>query len=86
MSQMAGAKIFSKVDGSAGYWQMKVDEQSSKLFVFNTPYGRFKFDRLPFWVSCQAFFQKVSQIIEGIEGVAHIQDDIICWEATQAAQ
>ena len=87
MSQMAGAKIFSKVNASAGYWQMKVDEQSSKLLVFNTPFGRFKFDHLPFGVSCasEVFSQKVFQIIDGLEEVAHIQDDIICWGATQAA-
>ena len=79
MSEMTGAKIFSTLDASAGYWQIQVDDESSELLVFNTPFGRFKFDRLPFGISCasEAFSQRVSQIIEGLDGVAHIQDDII---------
>ena len=36
-SQMAGAKIFSKLDLSQGFWQIKLTEQSSKLCCFNTP-------------------------------------------------
>ena len=42
-SRMAGAKLFSKLDASAGYWQMKLDEPSSDLLAFNTPFGRYKF-------------------------------------------
>ena len=39
MSKMAGAKIFSTLDASAGYWQIQVDDESSELLVFNTPFG-----------------------------------------------
>ena len=86
MSKMAGAKIFSTLDASAGYWQIQVDDESSELLVFNTPFSRFKFDRLPFGISCasEAFSQKISQIIEGLDGVAHIQDDIIIWGRSKA--
>ena len=52
MSQMAGAKFVSKVDARAGYGKVKVDEQSSKLLVINTLFGRFKFDHPPFGNSC----------------------------------
>ena len=81
MSKMAGAKTFSTLDASAGYWQIQVDDESSELLVFNTPFSRFKFDQLPFGISCagEAFSQRISQIIKGLDGVAHIQDDIIIW-------
>ena len=89
MSKMAEAKIFSTLDASAGYyWQIQVDDESSELLVFNTPFGRFKFDRLPFGISCahasEAFSQRISQIIEGLDGVAHIQDDTIIWGRSKA--
>ena len=34
MPEMSKAKHFSKLDASNGYWQIKVDEESSKLLTF----------------------------------------------------
>lgn len=42
MSQFAGAKWFSKLDASSWFWQMKLDEVSSRLCIFNTCKGRFQ--------------------------------------------
>ena len=41
---------------------------------------------MPFGISCasKASSQIISQIIEGLDGVAHIQDDIIIWGRSQA--
>jgi len=39
-SQMSGAKYFTKLNPSNGYWQIKVDNDSSKLLTFATLYGR----------------------------------------------
>ena len=50
MSEMSDAKYFSKLGASNGYWQIKVDEESSKLLTFNTPFGRHRFKRLPFGI------------------------------------
>ena len=77
MSQMSGAKL----DASAGYWQMKVDKPSSDLLAFNTPFGRYKFKRLPFGVHCasEVFSKRISEVFDGLEGAAHIQDDLIVW-------
>ena len=36
-AQMSGAKYFAKLDMSNAYWQIRVDEESSKLLAFNTP-------------------------------------------------
>ena len=38
---MPQAKVFSVLDATSGYWQVKLDETSSKLCTFNTPYGRY---------------------------------------------
>ena len=85
LSQMAGAKYFSKLDASSGYWQLKLDEESSKLLAFHTPFGRYKFKRLPFGVNCasEIFQAEVTEILEGLEGCANAQDDIVVWGDTK---
>ncbi|CAB4032778.1 Hypothetical predicted protein [Paramuricea clavata] len=35
------------------YWHKKLDEESSYLCAFNTPFGRYKFNRIPFGI-CSA--------------------------------
>ena len=48
VASMPQAKVSSVLDTTSGYWQVKLDEASSKLCTFNTPYGRYRFTRLPF--------------------------------------
>ena len=48
MSMMSDAKFFSKMDASAGYWQIKLDEDSANLLAFNMPFERYHFMRMPF--------------------------------------
>ena len=84
LSQMAGAKFFTKLDASNAYWQIPLDEESSKLLTFNTPIGRYRFLRMPFGIHsaseiCQ---QSIAEMLEGIEGSANSQDDIIIWAET----
>ena len=56
---MPQANVFSVLDATSGYWQVKVDEATSKLCTFNTPYGRYRFTRLPFGIkSAPEVFQK----------------------------
>ena len=40
---LADAQVFSKLDASSGYWQLRLHEDSSKLTTFITPFGRFRF-------------------------------------------
>ena len=59
LSEMSGAKYFSKLDASSGYWQIPLDEASSDLTAFSTPFGRYKYTRLPFGLhSASEVFQK----------------------------
>ena len=61
-------EVFS--DASSGYWQIKVDEESSKLLTFSTPFGRLQFKCLPYGIhSASEVFQKdIKGIIEGVRG------------------
>ena len=79
LAEMPNDKCFSKLDAQSGYWQLKLDKKSSYLTTFNTPHGRYKFNRLPFGLVCaQDYFQmKMDQIFEGITGVTPLVDDIL---------
>ena len=85
IARTAGAKYFSKLDASSGYWQLLLDEQSSKLLTFHTPFGRYSFKRLPFGINCasEIFQAEVAEILEGLDGCANVQDDILVWGETK---
>ena len=84
-AKLAKAKYFSVLDASSSFWQVKLDEPSSKLTTFNTPYGHFMFKRLPFGISSASeVFQKVlSQVLEGLDGVTNSIDDILVYAETK---
>ncbi|KAK0147806.1 hypothetical protein N1851_012497 [Merluccius polli] len=50
ISKMSGASYFTKLDASQGFWQLKLDESSTRYCTFNTPFGRYCFLRLPFGI------------------------------------
>ena len=78
-SQMSGACFFSKLDASSGYWQIKVDEESSHLLAFGTPLGRYRFKILPYGIhsGSEVFQREITTIISDVSGSANSQDDII---------
>ncbi len=46
VAEMPNAKFFSVLDANHGFWQIQLDEDSSKLCTFNTPFGRDRFKKL----------------------------------------
>ena len=73
----AGSTVFSKVDGTASYYCVELDDASQLLTTFNSPFGRYCFRRLPPGLVCsQDIFQKkIDQILEQCTGVIGIADD-----------
>ena len=57
--RLSGATIFTKLDANKGYWQIPLDKASSFMTTINTPFGRYRFTRLPFRIhSEQEVFHK----------------------------
>ena len=79
LPKISKARIFSKVDLSSAFWYLSLDEESSSLTAFITPFGRYKSLRLPFGlnVSSEIFKKRLSQALEGLPEVFCIADDII---------
>lgn len=75
---MPNANIFSKLDATSGFLQLRLDDDSSKLCTLNTPFGRYRFTRVPFGIkSAPEVIQKViSQMVSDIDGAEAIIDDI----------
>ena len=48
LPELSHAKVFLTVDLTAGYWHCMLDEESRLLTTFSTPFGRYKWNRLPF--------------------------------------
>ena len=81
VTRMPNAKVFSVLDASSGFWQLKLDTPSAKLCTFNTPFGRYMFKRLPFGLSSsQDIFQRImSEMFHDIEGVEVEVNDLLIW-------
>ena len=78
-TRLNGAKIFSVFDASNGFWQIELDEKSSLLTTFNTPFGRFKWKRMPFGINSapEIWQRRMYEHIEGLKGVEVIADDFL---------
>ncbi|KAK3107010.1 hypothetical protein FSP39_004902 [Pinctada imbricata] len=86
LPELSGAKIFTKLDLRCGYWTIPLSKDSSYLTTFNTPFGRYRYLRLPFGLksSQDEFQRKVDECFEGIPGVVALVDDILVFGKNQA--
>lgn len=71
VAEMPNAKFFSVFDANHGFWQIQLDKERSHLCTFNTPFGRYRFKRLPFGISSalEVFQRCIARHLEGLEGV-----------------
>lgn len=83
--QIIGATCFSVLDASSGFWQIELDEASSKLCTMSTPYGCYRFKRLLFGISTapEIFQHVMHDVISGLPGTAVFIEDILVWGRTQ---
>ncbi|XP_064107989.1 uncharacterized protein K02A2.6-like [Macrobrachium nipponense] len=81
LPQLSKAKVFSFFDLVNGYWHCVLDEKSSFLTTFQTPFGRYRWLRLPFGlnVSGEIFQKQLLLNLENLDGVVCIADDVIVY-------
>ena len=61
-SEFAGKSLLSTLDLKDGYWQVELDESSSYLCTFATPFGRYRFTRMP----VKSFKSEMKQLLKGL--------------------
>ena len=78
-TRLHGAKLFTVLDVRHGFWHVPLDEASSFLTTFNTPFGRYRWKRMPFGISSapEVFQRKMHEVTEGLKGVEVIADDFV---------
>jgi len=78
LPDLSEALVFTKVDLASAFWQLELDDESSLLTTFATPYGRHRWLRLPFGlcVSSEIFQKHLNQELLGMSGVKCIADDV----------
>ena len=86
LAQLSGATLFSKLDANSGFWQIPLAPESRPLTAFLTPFGRYCFNKLPFGISSapELFQRRMSQILEGLEGVLCQMDDVLIFGCDKA--
>ena len=84
-AKMKGAKYFTTLDAASRFWQIELDPSSSLLTKFITPFGRFRFKRLPFGLSAgpEVSHRTMHHILTGIEGVDCFIDYVIIWGSSR---
>ena len=85
LCRLSGKSIFTILDEKDGYWQVRLDKPSSMMCTFSTPWGRFRFKRLPFGIksASEVFQQKHCETFGSIDGVHIIADDMIIAAASE---
>ena len=78
-TRLAGAKKFTICDAKDGFHQIKLDKASSYLTTFNTPFGRYRWCRMPFGISSapEVWQRRMHEFVEGLSGVEVIADDFL---------
>ena len=79
-ARMAGATVFSTLDARMGFWQIKLEEKSSFLTTFSTPFGRYRYLRMPFGINTtsEVFLRTMELLFSGYP-CEIIVDDILVW-------
>ncbi|XP_042866107.1 uncharacterized protein LOC122249376 [Penaeus japonicus] len=81
---LGGARYFSKIDLSKGYWQIPVAEQDIHKTAFVTQDGHYEFLRMPFGMvnAGATLVRAIKILLEGMCGVQSYIDDIIVHSTT----
>ena len=77
-TRLSGAQLFTSLDACSGFWQLPLDIESSKLLTFNTPWGRYRFTRLPFGIAPapEIYQREMVRLFQGLP-VEIIMDDFL---------
>ena len=79
LPELANSTHITLCDANSGYWQVTLSLRSSLLTTFNTPWGKFRWLRLPFGlkIASDIFQERLDRVIKLLNGTMAIADDII---------
>ena len=79
LPKLSKTKVFTTLDAKDGFYQITLDKRSSKLTTFWTPFGRYRYLRMPFGVNAapEEFECKLQEHLSDLNGVDVLRDDIL---------
>ena len=71
--------MFTTLDLKDGLYQIGLDEESSKKTTFWTPFGRYRYLRMPFDINIapEEFECRLHEVLADLDGVEIIRDDLL---------
>lgn len=83
-SELSGAKCFTLLDASSAFLQIPLDRESSLLCTITTPFGGYRYLRLPYGLSSapERFQRFMSDTLRRLKGVISYFDDILIFGST----
>src|SRR5699024_3031281 len=84
LERLAGAKVFSKIDLTKGYYQMAIDEDDCCKTAFRFNGQLYEFVRTPFGLASapQSFMRLMNKVLGDLQYVAIYLDDVIIFSAS----
>ena len=79
--KLANAKYITVIDFKKSFWQFVLDEETSYLTTFNTPFRCYHYLRMPLGtnVSGDCHQQGIDSIYGKLDNVISIADDLLIW-------
>ena len=76
--------FFTVADAKNGFWHVPLDDESSYLTTFGTPWSRYRWTRMPFGISPapEEFQRRLDNALQGLDGVC--QSSMISWSSVRA--
>ena len=80
LPKLGDSSCFTLLDAASGFWHVLLDYESSILTTFNTPWGKYRWLRLPFGlkISGDVFQERLDRVLMGVSNVTGIADDVLC--------
>ena len=81
LTELHGAKYFSKIDLTEGYHHIKLAENSRHITTFATHEGLHRYKRLIYGIisASESFQKQIEIVIRGCQKAKNISDNILIW-------
>ena len=81
LPKLSRAKVFTVLDAKDGFHKVRLDNESSFLTTFWTPFGRHRHLRMPQGISSvpNEYQRRQNEALAGLDGLEVIADDILCY-------